>query len=84
LLTLAAQLTDANAAVFDAANEFHGCIPGIKEVLRRQGLLANRVCLDPAEELSPAQADEISRVAEAYPWLTDDEFVAEHLDDWLS
>jgi dihydrodipicolinate synthase/N-acetylneuraminate lyase len=84
LLTLAAQLTDANAAVFDAANEFHGCIAGIKEVLRRQGLLSGRQCLDPAEELSPGQADEISRVAAAYPWLTDDDFVAEHLDDWLS
>jgi dihydrodipicolinate synthase/N-acetylneuraminate lyase len=84
LLTLAAQLTDANAAVFDAANEFHGCIPGIKEVLRRQGLLDGRWCLDPAEELSGGQADEISRVAAAYPWLTDDDFVAEHLDQWLS
>lgn len=84
LLSLAAQLTEANAAVFDAANGFHGCVPGIKEVLRRQGLLASRRCLDPAEDLSPGQADEISRVAAAYPWLTDDDFVAEHLDDWLS
>lgn len=84
LLSLAAQLTEANATVFDAANGFHGCVPGIKEVLRRQGLLASRRCLDPAEDLSPGQAEEISRVAAAYPWLTDDDFVAEHLDDWLS
>lgn len=84
LLTLAAQLTDANAAVFDAANAFHGCVPGIKEVLVRQGLLTGRHCLDPAEDLSPGQAEEISRIAAAYPWLTDDDFVAEHRDDWLS
>ncbi|TWD73222.1 dihydrodipicolinate synthase/N-acetylneuraminate lyase [Kribbella amoyensis] len=84
LLTLAAQLTDANAAVFDAANEFHGCVPGIKEVLRRQGLVADRRCLDPAEDLSPGQAEEIDRVVAAYPWLTDDEFVAEHVDGWLA
>ncbi|WP_040455541.1 dihydrodipicolinate synthase family protein [Kribbella catacumbae] len=84
LLMLAAQLTDANAAIFDAANDFHGCVPGIKEVLRRQGLVADRRCLDPAEDLSPGQAEEIHRVTAAYPWLTDDEFVTEHLDTWLS
>jgi dihydrodipicolinate synthase/N-acetylneuraminate lyase len=83
LLTLAEQLTDANAALFDAANGFAGCIAGIHEVLRRQGLLANRLCLDQRERLSPGQAAEISRVAAAYPQLTDDGFVREHLSDWL-
>lgn len=76
-------VTDANAAFFDAANGFRGCIAGINEVLRRQGLLAGRWCLDPAEDLSPGQAEEIDRVYRAYPELNDDEFVAENLDKWL-
>ncbi|RJL32244.1 dihydrodipicolinate synthase family protein [Bailinhaonella thermotolerans] len=84
LLTLDGHLTDANAAIFDAAHGFHGCIPGIHEILRRQGLLAGRWCLDPAEELSPGQLAEIDRVWAAYPWLRDDDFVAEHLARWLS
>jgi hypothetical protein len=84
LLALAAQLTDANAAIFDAAHRYAGCLPGIHEVLRRQGLLAGTWCLDPAERLSPGQADEIDRVCRAYPHLTDDGWVAEHLDRWLS
>jgi hypothetical protein len=76
-------MTDANAAVFDAANGFRGCIAGVHEVLRRQGLLAGTWCLDPEEGLSPGQAEELTRVSTAYPWLTDDAFVAEHRDDWL-
>ena len=75
--------TDANAAVFDAANGFAGCVPGIHEVLRRQGLLSTIHCLDPHETLSPGQARELDRVAAAYPWLTDDEFVRANLDRWM-
>jgi dihydrodipicolinate synthase/N-acetylneuraminate lyase len=82
-LTLAHQITDANAALFDPANGFRGCIAGIHEVLRRQGLLAGRWCLDPREELSPGQAQEIDRVCRCYPHLNDDAFVANHLDEWL-
>ncbi|MGH9629053.1 MAG: dihydrodipicolinate synthase family protein [Bryobacteraceae bacterium] len=82
-LTLAAQVTDSNAAFFDAANNFHGCIAGIHEVLRRQGLLAGRWCLDPNEDLSPGQMEEIDRVYAAYPHLNDDEFVREHLEEWM-
>jgi hypothetical protein len=77
------ELTDANAAIFDAANNFAGCIAGVHEILRRQGLLAGTWCLEPDETLSPGQADEIDRVSRAYPHLTDDPFVAEHLDRWL-
>lgn len=84
LLVLGAQITDANAAYFDAANGFAGCIAGINEVLARQGLIAGRWCLNPAEDLSPGQAEEIDRVRSAYPWLTDDEFIAENKDRWLS
>jgi hypothetical protein len=84
MLTLATETTDANAAVFDSANRFRGCIPGIHEVLRRQGLLAGRWCLDEHEELSPGQLEEIDRVYAAYPHLNDDEFVRENLDRWLS
>jgi dihydrodipicolinate synthase/N-acetylneuraminate lyase len=83
LLTLGAELTDANAALFDPAHQFAGCIPGIHEILRRQGLLAGRWCLDPHEDLSPGQAEAIDGVLARYPHLTDDEFVREHLDRWL-
>ncbi len=82
-LTRAAQITDANGAIFDARNRFAGCIPGIHEILRRQGLLAGTWCLDPHECLSPGQAEEIDRVVAAYPWMNDDAFVAERLDHWL-
>jgi dihydrodipicolinate synthase/N-acetylneuraminate lyase len=84
LLALGQQLTDANATLFDARNAFRGCIPGIHEVLRRQGLLAGRWCLDPHEDLSPGQAEEIDRVLAAYPHLADDGFVRENVDRWLS
>jgi len=71
LLSHGAALTDANAAVFDSANGFAGCIPGIHEVLRRQGLLDGIWCLDPDEVLSPGQSDEITRVERSYPEVTD-------------
>ena len=83
LLSEGAALTDLNAAVFDAAHGFAGCIPGIHEILRRQGLLAGRWCLDEHEELSPGQSAEIDRVTESYPFLLDDEFIRVHRDDWL-
>ena len=77
-------ITDSNAAFFDAANNYAGCIPGIHEVLRRQGLLQGTWCLDPNETLSPGQIKEIDRVYAAYPDLNDDAFVIEHRDEWLS
>jgi dihydrodipicolinate synthase/N-acetylneuraminate lyase len=77
------EVTDCNAAFFDAANGFRGCIPGIHEVLRRQGLLEGTWCLDPNETLSPGQSEEIDRVYRQYPHLSDDAFVAEHRDRWL-
>lgn len=83
-LRLAAALTDANGAIFDARHGFAGSIPGIHEVLRRQGLLRGVWCLDPKERLSPGQAEEIDRVLRSYPELTDDDFVAAHLDEWLA
>jgi len=79
LLAQGVAITDMNAAVFDPANGFHGCIPGIHEVLRRQGLMKGIWCLDPEETLSPGQAEEITRVCKAYPELTDDDFVREFL-----
>jgi dihydrodipicolinate synthase/N-acetylneuraminate lyase len=78
------ELTDANAVVFDAAHRFAGCIPGINEVLRRQGLLANNFCLNPHEVLSPGQAQDLDRVSKSYPWLVDDNFVIQNRDRWLS
>jgi hypothetical protein len=83
LLRTGIEVTDANAAFFDAPNGFAGCIAGIHEVLRRQGLLETTRCLDPHETLSPGQADEITRVYHAYPHLNDDGFVAVHLDEWM-
>ncbi len=76
-------VTDMNAALFDAANGFRGCIPGILEVLRRQGLVPSIHCLNPHEVLSPGQADELTRVTREHPEWVDDNFVAENLDRWL-
>ena len=83
LLRRAAEVTDCNAAFFDAANGFAGCIAGLHEVLRRQGLFEGIWCLDPREGLSPGQREEIERVYAAYPHLNDDAFVAAHRDQWL-
>jgi dihydrodipicolinate synthase/N-acetylneuraminate lyase len=84
ILARAASLTDANAALFDARNQFAGCIPGLHEILRRQGLLAGRWCLDPDEDLSPGQLEEIDRVCASYPDLQDNDFVQSNLHRWLS
>lgn len=83
LLTLAQQITDANAAFFDPSHGFAGCIAGIHEVLRRQGLLEGIWCLNEDECLSKGQSEEIDRVSNAYPHLRDDIFVQAHLDEWL-
>ncbi len=83
-LELAARITDCNSAFFDAANSFKGCIAGIHEVLRRQGLLEGIWTLDKKERLSRGQKEEIDRVYQAYPELNDDSFVAENLERWLS
>ena len=83
-LTLAGKITDCNAAFFDAANNFAGCIAGLHEVLRRQGLLEGLWTLDRNEILSPGQLEEIDRVYSAYPELNDDRFVSENLHKWLS
>lgn len=83
-LARASSLTDANSAIFDPRHDFAGCIPGIHEILRRQGLMRGTWCLDPKEKLSAGQLREIDRVTQAYPELTDDEFVRENLDRWLA
>lgn len=83
LLTLAQEITDCNAAFFDAAHQFAGCIPGVHEVLRRQGLMEGIWCLDPNETLSPGQAEEIDRVYKMHPHLNDDKFVRDNLARWL-
>lgn len=84
LLSRAAEVTDSNAAFFDPQHGFAGCIPGIHEVLHRQGLLPGILCLNPAEVLSPGQAEEITRVHDAYPHLHDDDFVRANLEKWLA
>jgi len=84
LLALDAQVTDCNAAIFDAANDFHGVIAGCHEILRRQGLLEGIWCLDPNETLGPGQKQEIDRVCAAYPHLNDDAFVRANLQRWLA
>ncbi|MGZ8376792.1 MAG: dihydrodipicolinate synthase family protein [Gemmatirosa sp.] len=82
-LSRAAALTDANGAVFDAQHGFAGCLPGIHEVLRRQGLMRGVWTLEPHERLSPGQREELDRVLRSYPELNDDAFVAEHREGWL-
>lgn len=84
LMALSGRLTDANSAIFDAAGRFSGCIPGIKQVLKDQGLVASTRCLDPNEVLSPGQLAEIDRVRREHPQLADNAFVAENLDRWLA
>ena len=84
LLQLGVEITDCNAAFFDAANGYRGCIAGLHEILRRQGLLEGNWCLDEREALSPGQLSEIDRVHRAYPHLNDDSFVESHRDEWLS
>jgi hypothetical protein len=83
MMRRAIEMTDVNAAVFDAANNFAGCIPGVHEILRRQGLFESTCCLDPSQILGPGQAEEIDRVYRAYPHLNDDDFVRTHLNEWL-
>jgi hypothetical protein len=83
MLRLNIEVTDANAAFFDAANGFAGCIAGLHEILRRQGLLEGIWCLDEHEGLSAGQKEELDRVCRAYPHLSDDDFIAEHREQWL-
>ena len=83
LLARSAEVTDANAALFDAGNNFAGCIAGLHEILRRQGFLEGRWCLDPNEDVSPGQIEEIDRVCTCYPHLSDDAFVSNNLERWL-
>lgn len=82
IIHLAAAVTDMNAAVFDPQHAFKGCIPGIHEVLRRQGIFKNRYCLDSEEDLSPGQSEELDRVIRSYPKLIDDSFILENLPHW--
>ncbi|TLS37222.1 dihydrodipicolinate synthase family protein [Pseudalkalibacillus caeni] len=84
LLRLGAEITDANAALFDPFHQFKGSIAGINEVLRRQGMLCENICLSEKERLSPGQSEEIDRIYQQYPHLQDDEFIKEHIDRWLS
>lgn len=80
-LTLANQMTDCNSAVFDTANHYKGCIAGIHEILRRQGLMEGIWTLDEEETLSPGQVEELDRVQRQYPHLLDDAFVKRFLAD---
>jgi dihydrodipicolinate synthase/N-acetylneuraminate lyase len=83
LLARSAEITDANAALFDAKNNFAGCVAGLHEILRRQGFLGGRWCLDPQEDVSPGQIPEIDRICASYPHLNDDDFVARNIERWL-
>jgi hypothetical protein len=84
MLTKGIEITDANAAAFDPSHDYHGCISGINEILRRQGLLKTNLCLSDKETLSPGQADEIDRVYSTYKHLNDDQFIEDNLKHWLS
>jgi dihydrodipicolinate synthase/N-acetylneuraminate lyase len=84
LLALDSQVTAMNAALFDVANDFAGCIAGCSEILRRQGLFENIRCLDPGEGLGAGQAEALTWATQTFPHLTDDDFVACNLDRWLA
>ncbi len=81
-LTLAAEITDVNSALFDTSNDFRGCVPGLHEVLRRQGIFNNILCLNKEETLSDGQLEEINRVYDMYLDLNDDEFIKENISKW--
>ena len=83
LLALNGKVTDSNSAIFDTVNNFKGCIPGVNEILRRQGLFEGNWCLNPEQTLSPGQSEEIDRVYDNYPELNDDLFVTKNLNRWL-
>ena len=83
VLSTGAEITDVNAAVFDPKHQFKGCIPGIHEMLVRQGLFGGRWCLDSNSELSPGQLEEIERVHRSYPHLNDYNFVRTHISEWM-
>ncbi|MCG8273446.1 dihydrodipicolinate synthase family protein [Aquamicrobium sp. NLF2-7] len=83
MLALDSRVTDCNSAFFDVVNDFHGCIAGCHEILRRQGLLEGIWCLDPEEGLSPGQAEELTRVSRLHADLADDDFVRANLSRWL-
>ena len=82
LLTLAAEVTDTNSAFFDTANNFKGCIAGLHEILRRQGLMENILCLNPDEKMSDGQIEELDRVSSMYPHLSDDDFIKANIENW--
>ena len=82
MLTLAAEVTDTNSAFFDTAHNFLGCIAGLHEILRRQGLMKNIYCINPSEGLSDGQLEELDRVCKEYPHLSDDSFIRAHLEEW--
>ena len=84
VLKLANAVTDTNAVFFDTANGFKGCIAGLHEVLRRQGIFEGIWCLNPEETMSPGQNEEIDRIYEMYPELSDDDFVKANLAKWLA
>jgi dihydrodipicolinate synthase/N-acetylneuraminate lyase len=84
VLARSAEITSANAALFDARNNFAGCIAGLNEILRRQGFLEGRWCLDPSDDLSPGQIKEVECIYRNYPHLNDDEFVSQNIVRWLS
>ncbi len=84
ILRIGAAITDANAVIFDAKHNFNGCIAGIHEVLRRQGLMRYTHCLSERQTLSPGQSDALNRLAIDYPFLADDEYIRSHLEQWLA
>ena len=84
MLTLAAEVTDTNSAFFDTAHNFSGCIAGLHEILRRQGLMNNIYCLNPEETVSEGQLEELDRIQNMYPHLNDDDFIKQHIDEWKS
>lgn len=84
MLSLANAVTDSNAVLFDGANGFAGCIPGLHYVLKKQGLMKTLNCINPNEVLSCGQAEEIERIYDMYPQLVDDDFVKENIENWKS
>lgn len=82
LLRAASDLVNVNAAVFDVDNDFVGCVAGVNEVLRQQGLVRSMRCLGNRERLSKGQSERIRSVREQHADLLDEEFIAANVDTW--
>jgi len=77
---LAHLVNECNGALFDALGGFENSVWGVKRRLTQLGLLPAPNCFREAGR--PGQFEAIQAAYGAQPVLSDEGFVAEHLDEW--